>query len=136
MCLIYSAAQAQTLTTLSPISFGQMIVAGSGDVTIPTTSDTRSSTGAIALVGFALVQRASISITYTPGAQVVISFPASMPMTGANSPTLEPTLDGPSVRTVPVSGTLTVFLGGKITFTSFGATGVATAVVPVTVDPL
>jgi Domain of unknown function (DUF4402) len=113
-----------------------MVVGGTGDVTIPTTSDTRSATGSVALVGSALVERASVTITFTPGAQIVISYPPSIVMTGPNSPTLEPALDGLAIQTMPGSGTLTIFFGGKLTFTTFGATGTATAIIPVTVDPL
>jgi Domain of unknown function (DUF4402) len=129
-------AKAQTLSNMTPISFGEMVVGGSGTVTIPTFSDTRSTTGSVALVGTALVQRASLDITYTPGAQIIISFPASIVMSGPNSPTIVPELGGAVVQTMPASGVLTIYFGATITFTTFGATGTLTVDIPVNVDPL
>lgn len=138
-CLVFSTnaqnAQAQTLSNVQPISFGEMVVGGSGNVTIPSSSDTRSATGAIALVGPPLAQRASVDVTFTPGAQVTISFPPSISMTGGNNPNLDVTLEGMAVQTIPLSGILTLYFGGTITFVTSGASGVASAVIPVTVDP-
>jgi Mat/Ecp fimbriae major subunit len=137
LCLTFgSQAQAQTLSAETPIAYGEMVVAGSGTVTIPTSSDTRSSTGAIALVGSALVSRGSVTIMFTPGAQVVISIPPSVLMTGANAPTLTPTIEGGSIQTIPPGGSLIVFFGGTITFSTSGATGAVSVLVPVNVDPL
>ena len=139
-CLLFGfsthTAQAQTLSLPNDISFGEMVVGGSGTITIPSISDTRSSTGSIALVGSAFIQRGSITVTHTPGAQIVISVPPSIVMAGPNAPTLEPTIEGGTIQTMPPGGVLTVFFGGTITFTSFGSYGVASAVIPVTVDPL
>jgi Domain of unknown function (DUF4402) len=139
-CLLFSfsaqTAQAQTLSSPTDINFGQIIVGGPGTIKVESNSDTRSTTGSVALVGFALVQRGRVTITHTPGAQVSISVPASIVLTGANSPTLVPTIEGGAIQTIPVSGTLTVFFGGTLTFSTFGSYGVTTAVVPVTVDPI
>jgi hypothetical protein len=129
-------AQAQTLSGETPIIYGEMVVGGSGTVTIPSSADTRNSTGAIALVGSVPVSRGSVTITHTPGAQVVITIPSSVSMTGANAPTLVPTLEGPAVQTIPVGGTLVIYFGGTITFTTSGASGAVSAFVPVNVDPL
>lgn len=129
-------AQAQSLSLPTDISFGEMVVGGSGTITIPSASDTRFSTGSVALVGSAFIQRGSVTITHTPGAQVVISVPPSIIMAGPNAPTLEPTIEGGTVQTIPPGGVLVVFFGGTITFTTFGSYGVASSVIPVTVDPL
>jgi hypothetical protein len=129
-------AFAQTLSAETPITYGEMVVGGSGTVTIPSSSNTRNATGTIALVGSAPVARGSVTITYTPGAQVIISVPSSVPMTGANAPTLAPTLEGGAVQTIPIGGTLVVYFGGTITFTTSGASGAVSAFVPVNVDPL
>jgi hypothetical protein len=133
--LDFSAVAAQTISNQNPISFGQMVVGGSGTVTVDTASDTRNSTGAVALVGSALVQRGSFDVTFTPGAQIIISMPATLAMTGANTPTLAPTLLGGAIQTIPPGGILTVYLGGTITFSTSGSYGTADTTVPVTVDP-
>jgi hypothetical protein len=129
-------ARAQAISSETPISFGEMVVGGAGSVTIPSSSDTRNSTGAIALVGSVTVNRGSATITYTPGTQVVITVPASIPMTGANAPTLAPTVEGGSVQTIPPGGVLVVYFGGTMTFTTFGASGDADCLIPFSVDPL
>jgi hypothetical protein len=129
-------ARAQTISSEVPISFGEMVVGGTGTVTIPSSSDTRSSTGVVAIVGSAPVNRGSINITFTPGAQVIITIPATVPMTGANAPTLEPTLEGGTVQTIPPGGVLTVYFGGTITFSTSGASGPADCLIPVSVDPM
>lgn len=140
LCLVFSTsaknAQAQTLSNVQPISFGEMVVGGSGDVTIPSSSDTRSATGMVALVGAPFAQRASVDVTFTPGAQITISFPPSIPMTGGNNPNLDITLDGMAIQTIPPGGTLTLYFGGTLTFVTSGSNGIASAVIPVTVDPL
>jgi hypothetical protein len=133
--LSVSKGQAQTVTNETPIAFGQMVVGSSGTVTIPSNADTRSATGSIALVGTALVQRGYIDVTYTPGAVVTISVPASLVMTGANAPTLSPTIEGGISQTIPLSGVLRIYFGGTITFSSFGSTGVVSAIIPVTITP-
>ena len=130
------SAQAQVISNVIAISFGEMVVGGIGDVTIPSNLDSRSATGAVALVGLALVERGRVDVTYTPGAQVIISVPSSLVMTGANTPTLTPTIDGGTIQTIPPGGILTIHFGGTINFPTFGATGLASVVVPVTVDPL
>jgi hypothetical protein len=128
-------AHAQTISAETPISFGEMVVGGTGNVTIPSSSDTRSSSGAVAIVGSAPVNRGSITITYTPGAQVIITIPATVPMTGANAPTLAPTLEGGTVQTIPPGGILVVYFGGTISFSTSGASGPADCLIPVSVDP-
>jgi hypothetical protein len=128
-------ARAQVISAETPISFGEMVVGGTGTVTIPSASDTRNATGAVALVGSATVARGSMTITFTPGAQVIITIPASVPMTGANAPTLTPTLEGGTVQTMPGSGVLVVYFGGTITFATSGASGPVDCLVPVSVDP-
>jgi Domain of unknown function (DUF4402) len=129
-------ARAQAISAETPISFGEMVVGGTGNVTIPSASDTRNSTGAVALVGSATVARGSITITHTPGAQVVITIPATVTMNGANAPTLAPTLEGGTVQTIPAGGVLVVYFGGTITFSTSGASGPVDCLVPVSVDPL
>jgi hypothetical protein len=129
-------ARAQAISAETPISFGELVVGGSGTVTIPSSSDTRASGGAVAIVGSAPVYRGSITITHTPGSQVVITIPASIPMTGANAPTLTPTLEGGTVQTIPPGGVLVVYFGGTITFTTSGASGSVDCLIPVSVDPL
>jgi hypothetical protein len=131
----FNTATAQTVSNQNPISFGQMVVGGPGTATVDSASDTRNATGAVALVGSALVQRGSFDVTFTPGAQIIISMPSSLAMTGANTPTLAPTLLGGAVQTIPPGGILTVYLGGTITFTTSGSYGTADTTVPVTVDP-
>jgi Domain of unknown function (DUF4402) len=134
--VITTLSLGQTISAETPITYGEMVVGGAGTVTVPSSSDTRNATGAIALVGSAPVARGSITITHTPGAQVIITIPASVPMTGANSPTLTPTLEGGTTQTIPVGGTLVVFFGGTITFSTSGSSGAVSALVPVNVDPL
>lgn len=131
-----SISAAQTISNETPVSFGQMVVAGTSTVTVPSSSDTRTSTGAIALVGTALVQRGRFDVTFTPGAQVVISIPGTLPMTGANTPSFTLTLEGGAVQTIPVGGILTVYVGGTINFTTSGGFGSADVIVPIDVVPL
>lgn len=128
-------AKAQTVSNEVPISFGEMVVGGTGTVTIPSSSDTRSATGSISLVGSAFIQRGSFDVTFTPGAQVIINAPVSFTMTGPNAPTIDVTIEGGSIQTIPVGGVLTVYVGGTINFTTFGATGTVSALVPIAVDP-
>jgi Domain of unknown function (DUF4402) len=130
-----SIVAAQTISNETPISFGQLIVGGTGSVTIPSDADTRITTGSVALVGFAAVQRGYADITYTPGAQIAITIPGSITMTGANSPTILPSLDGLGVKTMPVSGVLRIYFGGTIDFPTFGAYGLISVSIPVTIDP-
>lgn len=130
-----STASAQTVSNELPVLAGEMVVGGTGTVIIASASDTRTATGTIALVGSSFIQRGRFDITFTPGAQVVITAPASVVMGGANAPSFSPTIEGGSVQTIPVGGVLTVYIGGTITFTTFGATGSVSVVVPITVDP-
>jgi hypothetical protein len=134
--LVGGAANAQTISGEVTISFGEMVIGGAGTATVSTTANTRSSTGSVALVGTALVSRGSINITHTPGAQVVINFPASIAMTGASSPVLAPAILGGTTQTIPAGGVLTVFFGGTISFTTGGVSGPADCLVPVEVLPL
>ena len=126
---------AQTVSNENPIAFGDMVVGGAGTVTIPSNTDTRSATGAVALAGSALVARGYADITFTPGAQIQIFPPGPITMTGPNAPTIVLTVEGGSIQTMPLSGVLRVFFGGTVTFTTFGATGALTVVVPIDVQP-
>ncbi len=126
---------AQTISNENPISFGAMVVGGVGDVTIPSNADTRSSTGTVALVGSAFIARGYADITYIAGATVIITVPGPIVMSGPNSPTIVFTVEGGTIQTIPVSGVLRVYFGGTITFTTFGATGPLTALVPVDIVP-
>jgi Domain of unknown function (DUF4402) len=129
-------ARAQAISLETPISFGEMVVGGTGSITIPSSNDTRSASGAIAMVGSEPVNRGSITITFTPGAQVVITIPASIVMTGANAPTITPTIEGGTVQTIPPGGVLVVYFGGTMSFSTSGASGPAECLIPVNVDPL
>jgi opacity protein-like surface antigen len=131
-----SGAQAQTVANEVTIEFGSMVVGGVGTVTVPSSSDTRSATGAIALVGSGFIQRGKFDITFTPGAQVTITAPPSVPMGGPNSPILTPTIEGGSIQTIPPGGVLTVYVGGTISYTSFGATGTNSCVISILVTPI
>ena len=126
---------AQTISNENPISFGVIVVGGAGDVTIPSNADTRSATGAVALAGSGLVARGYADITFTPGAQIQINDPGPIVMTGPNAPTIDLTVQGGNIQTMPLSGVLRVYFGGTITFTTFGATGALTVLVPVDVQP-
>jgi Domain of unknown function (DUF4402) len=136
LSLAASGAHAQTLSNIVPISFGNIIVGGIGDVSIAAASDTRSSTGLVVLANGGSVNRASVDVTYTPGAQVIISFPTSIVMTGPNSPSVLLELFAGAVQTIPLSGVLTVYFGGTLAFSTSGATGVVNGVIPVTIIPL
>jgi Domain of unknown function (DUF4402) len=129
-------ANAQSVANEVTIEFGQLVVGGTGTVTVPSSSDTRTATGSVALVGSAFIQRGRFDITFTPGAQVMITAPPSVSMGGANTPTLAPTIEGGSIQTIPVGGVLTVYVGGTITYTTFGAFGSNSAVVSILVTPL
>lgn len=129
-------AHAQAISLETPIAFGEMVVGGPGTVTIPSSADVRNSTGAVALVGSEPFNRGSATITFTPGAQVVITFPSSIPMTGANAPTLTPTLEGGAVQTIPPGGVLVIFFGATMTFSTSGASGPVDCLIPFSVDPL
>jgi hypothetical protein len=128
-------AHAQTLSNVVAVDFGQLVVGGSGTVTIPSGSDTRSATGSVALVGSMPVFRGSVDVSFTPGAQVIVSFPSTIVMAGPNTPTFTPEIQGGTIQTIPLSGTLTIYFGGTVTFTTTTASGVVTCVIPVTVDP-
>lgn len=129
-------AKAQSVANEVTIEFGELIVGGTGSVTVPSSSDTRNATGSVALVGSAFIQRGRFDVTFTPGAQIVITAPPSVSMGGPNTPTLAPTIEGGSVQTIPVGGVLTVYVGGTITYTTFGASGSNSAVISIIVDPL
>lgn len=129
-------AKAQSVANEVTIEFGELVVGGTGSVTVPSSSDTRTATGSVALVGSAFIQRGRFDITFTPGAQVVITAPPSVSMGGPNTPTLTPTIEGGSIQTIPVGGVLTVYVGGTITYTTFGASGPNSAVISILVDPL
>jgi hypothetical protein len=128
-------AKAQTVSNELPVLAGEMVVGGTGTVTVASSSDTRTATGSIALIGSSFIQRGRFDITFTPGAQVVITVPPSLTMTGANAPSFVATVEGGSVQTIPVGGVLTVYIGGTINFTTFGTNGSVSVVVPITVDP-
>ena len=46
-----AAARAQSVSTVTQLDFGGLVVAGPGDVTLTTTSDTRTLTGSVLLLG-------------------------------------------------------------------------------------
>lgn len=131
-----SAAIAQTITSETAMTFGEMVIGGAGTVTISATANTRNATGSIALVGTQPIARGSVTISHTPGAQVTITVPASVTMTAPSSPLLQPVIQGGSTQTIPAGGILTVFFGGIITFTTGGISGPATCLIPVEVLPL
>jgi hypothetical protein len=133
--LTIQSAQAQTLSNVVTVSFGSLVVGGSGTVTIPSTSDTRSATGGVVLIGGTSAVRGTFDVTYTPGAQVFISFPGTINMTGPSTPIFNPEIEGGTVQTIPVSGVLTIRFGGTLTFTGSSPGGSLTADIPVTVVP-
>jgi hypothetical protein len=133
--LMAKTVSAQTISNQTTVSFGQLVVGGVGTATVPSSSDTRTSTGLVALVGTALVQRGSFDVTFTPGAQVIITIPGTIPMTGANTPNFTPTLEGGTIQTIPIGGVLTVYIGGTISFTTSGSYGSTDVNVTINVDP-
>jgi hypothetical protein len=129
-------ALAQTVANEVNLTFGEIVVGGTGTVTIPSSSDTRTSTGSVALLPSSFIQRGRFEITHTPGALVNITAPPSALMSGANAPTLTPTIEGGSIQTIPPGGVLTVYVGGTITYTTFGSLGSVSVVVSIIVDPI
>jgi hypothetical protein len=134
--LSWGEAKAQVISGEVTITFGEMVIGGPGTATVSTTANTRSSTGSVALVGTVPVSRGKMDITFTPGAQVIITFPATVVMTGPSSPVLTPTILGGTTQTIPAGGVLTVFFGGTINFTTAGVSGLADCLIPVEVVPL
>ncbi|MEN9874132.1 MAG: hypothetical protein RL186_1029, partial [Pseudomonadota bacterium] len=128
-------AFAQSIAQETPVYFGNLVVGGPSSVTMATNSDSRSSTGQVILLGQRPVQRGHIDITFTPGAQVLISYPSSIQLSGANAPIFTPVLDGSNIRTIPPSGVLTVYFGGTLTFSGPCPIGETFALISISVTP-
>jgi Domain of unknown function (DUF4402) len=128
-------AHAQVLSQEITVLMGQLVAAGPGTLTMLSSSDTRVATGAIIPVGVAPINRGRVRIDHTPGAQVIISVPGTIILSGADAPTFTPTIEGGAIQTIPAGGTLYVYIGGTFTFTAALPLGSLNCIVPVTVDP-
>ena len=129
-----TAARAQSVSTVTQLDFGGLLVAGPGDVTLTTTSDTRTLTGSVLLLDGAPGSRGSVDISGTPGAQVQITFPMSLLMSSAGpAATLTPIIEGGPVQVIPPSGILSLHLGGTLVFTGASSGGALGANIPVDV---
>jgi hypothetical protein len=126
---------AQVLSQEITVLMGELVAGGPGTLTMLSSSDTRVATGGIVPVGVAPINRGRVRIDYTPGAQVIISVPGTIVLSGTDAPTFAPTIEGGAIQTIPPGGTLFVYIGGTFTFTAALPLGSLNCIVPVTVDP-
>ena len=134
-CVLFGpAARAQSVSTVTQLDFGGLVVAGPGDVTLTATSDARTLTGSVLLLGGAPGSRGSVDISGTPGAQVQITLPLTLLMSGAGpAATLMPIIEGGPTQVIPPSGILSLHLGGTLVFSGATPGGALGANIPVDV---
>lgn len=128
-------APAQSLQEQVTLDFGNLVVVGPGSVTITTTSDTRTASSGVIVLGGSVAGRGALTILGPAGSGVQITCPTTVPvLLSGGTASLEPIIENGPLQTIPPSGRLVVHLGGTLTFTGAEGQGMGATDVFVTVD--
>jgi hypothetical protein len=131
-----SGAFAQTINSVTPITFGRVTAASAGSIVVDALSNTRSAELGVTELTDVAVQRGAFVITGTPNAQVHILVPAEIIISVPGAAILKPVIAGGEVQTIGADGTLTVFLGGRLEIADPVVEGDYVTIIPVSVDYL
>jgi hypothetical protein len=132
--------QPLTFVRLTDLNFGTIVsTATAGTVTVSPNGDTRSSTGGVVLAPSGQPTRGLFEGYGTPGQNVVLSaaFPTALVNQSDTTQSVafsSGTFDGSLTRTIPLSGTFRVGVGGTIAVGANQLAGLYTAQFTVTAD--